>query len=78
MNQKVTPYYALLTEVQEELPAMARNIDDSSSNLYVNEKSKQVKESDLTHKQKELLQDYRLVQYDLTAGKGYTQKIINK
>lgn len=78
MNQKVTPYYALLTKVQKELPAMSKGMDASSNNLYVDENSKQVKEADMSHAQKELLQDYRLVQYDLTAGKGYIKEQINK
>lgn len=78
MNQKVTPYYALLTKVQEEVPAMAKNFSDNTNSLYVNQNSKAVNEKDLTAKQKKLIQDYKLVQYDLTVGKNYTRKTINK
>lgn len=78
MDQKVTPYYALLTEVQEKLPAMATNIDESSNDLYVDKNSQEVKEDQLTTKQKKLIHDYKLVQYDLTVGKGYSKATINK
>lgn len=78
MQQKVTPYYALLTKVQEDLPAMAKNSVGNNENLYVNEDSKQLTNKDLTKKQKQLIHDYKLVQYDLTVGKGYSQKVINK
>ncbi len=78
MQQKVTPYYALLTKVQEEIPAMAKNSVGKNENLYVDADSKQVTTKDLTDKQKKLLHDYKLVQYDLTVGKGYSKKTINK
>ncbi|MFC6177573.1 LTA synthase family protein [Companilactobacillus huachuanensis] len=78
MNQKVTPYYALLTKVQEEIPAMSKNIAESSNSLYVNKDSKEVTTKDMTAKQKKLIHDYELVQYDLTAGKNYSKNTINK
>jgi len=78
MNQKVTPYYALLTKVQEDVPAMAKSIDENTNNLYVNNKGKQVNEEQLTEKQKKIIHDYKLVQYDLTSGKGYIKATINK
>ncbi|WP_334340947.1 LTA synthase family protein [Companilactobacillus sp. HBUAS56275] len=78
MKQQVTPYYALLTKVQEDVPAMARNSVGGNENLYVNNKEKQVTPNNLTKKQKQIIHDYRLVQYDLTAGKGYSRNVINK
>ncbi|KRN99920.1 LTA synthase family protein [Companilactobacillus kimchiensis] len=78
MNQKVTPYYALLTEVQEKLPAMSLNVNEESNNLYVDQNSNEVKGNQLTKKQRKLIHDYELVQYDLTAGNNYSQKTINK
>ncbi|AUI71908.1 hypothetical protein COSHB9_17140 [Companilactobacillus alimentarius] len=76
MDQKVTPYYALLTQVQQKVPAMAKNIDEGTNSLYVNKKSQTV--SKLTKKQQKIMSDYQLVQYDLTVGKGYIRKTINK
>ncbi|GEO64311.1 LTA synthase family protein [Companilactobacillus nantensis] len=78
MQQQVTPYYALLTKVQEEIPAMAKNSVGKNENLYVNDKGKQVSTKDLTKSQKRLLHDYKLVQYDLTVGKSYSKSAINK
>lgn len=78
MKQQVTPYSALLTKVQEDLPAMAKNSVGSSENLYVDSNGKQIKTSQLTKKQRALIHDYKLMQYDLTAGKGYSKAKINK
>lgn len=78
MKQQVTPYYALLTQVQEKVPAMAKNSIGNNENLYVNSSGKQVSAKDLTKSQKKLLHDYKLVQYDLTVGKGYSKAKINK
>lgn len=78
MGQQVTPYTALLTKAQQDLPAMARNSVGTDQNLYVDSKGKQVSTNKLTKQQKELVHDYRLMQYDLTAGKGYSRSTINK
>ncbi|WP_057803266.1 LTA synthase family protein [Pediococcus stilesii] len=63
-NSKVSPYYALLTKCMEQLPAGERD-------KYMLDNGKQVSEKDLTAKQKELLNEYKLIQYDITAGKHY-------
>lgn len=82
-NSKVTWYQALLTDVFEKLPAMAKDVQDKGDvnatkavarTDFVNEHGQLVKERNLTKRQKQLLQDYRLVQYDVTAGKKYTLK----
>ncbi|HCD07583.1 MAG TPA: hypothetical protein DEQ50_04840 [Lactobacillus sp.] len=78
MNQKVTPYYALLTKVQEDLPAMAKNSVGKNASLYVDADGKQISSKHFSTNQKQLLHDYKLVQYDLTVGKGYSQSTINK
>jgi len=78
MDQKVTPYYALLTKVQEDVPAMAKSIDENSNNLYVGKNGVEIKDSQLTDKQNKIIHDYKLVQYDLTSGKGYSKSTINK
>lgn len=78
MKQKVTPYYALLTKVQEQLPATAKNSVGKSEDLMVNQNGKQISSNQLTKSQRKIQKDYRLVQYDLTAGKGYIKSKINK
>lgn len=79
-NSKVNWYQALLTVVYEKIPALATNMDNSTTNLYntsgvfVNRNGKIVKKSSLTKKQKQIFHDYQLIQYDVTAGKHYTSK----
>lgn len=77
-NSKVNWYQALLTDVYEKLPAMGEGLRSSSNvnaynngSQFINNQGKLVNESSLSKKQKQLLHDYRLVQYDVTAGKHY-------
>lgn len=78
-NVKVTPYYALLTRVNE-LPATTIDPYNSVSNrvngsqVFVTEENKLLTKKDLTKKQMEILEDYKLIQYDLTAGRQYSAK----
>lgn len=74
MNQKVTPYYALITEVLEKLPAMATNSQKGNATLFVNQNNKQTHLNQLTSKQRQLYEDYKMIQYDLTAGHSYVSK----
>ncbi len=74
MNQKVTPYYALITEVLEKLPAMATDSQNGDATLLVNQNNQQTHLNKLNAKQRQLYEDYKMVQYDLTAGKSYVSK----
>lgn len=79
MNVKVSPYYALLTRIYTQMPAMSLSTNGTDHNntihtggtTFVNQRSQQV---NLTKKQRRLLHDYKLVQYDLTAGHQYLFK----
>lgn len=71
-NSKVTAYQALLTRIYKDLPAMTINYSSSDGFELVDQNGKKVSEKKLTKKQKELLKDYQLIQYDMSAGKGYT------
>lgn len=83
-NIKVTPYYALLTEVIKEIPATTNDPDsngnskDNDKKIFVNSKNETFNNTDLSEKQKELLSDYMLIQYDLVAGKQYAAKWASK
>jgi len=44
----------------------------------VDQNGKQISSNQLTKAQRKIQKDYRLVQYDLTAGKGYIKSKINK
>lgn len=66
-NSKVTPFFALQTKVVDKLPVFANYARDT----FVDNNGKELKTKDLTSKQKELLHDLKLVQYDLSAGEHY-------
>ena len=76
MDLKVSPYYALLTQVHEKLPAITldpnvhshSNRPHSTAAEYVDQDGLQ---TTLSLKQMRLFDDYRMVQYDLTAGHHY-------
>jgi phosphoglycerol transferase MdoB-like AlkP superfamily enzyme len=61
----VPPYYALLHELRREVPAM-------DSGMLVGGDDRLLREGQLSDRAARLLRDYRLVQYDLAAGKGYS------
>ena len=74
-NSKVSPYYALLTEIQKELPTIKVYAYNNGKNpVFVDKKGKTIKYKQLTKKQKRLYNDLKLVQYDLTTGKQYLYK----
>lgn len=61
----VTPLEALLTALQEEVPALGTSmVLDPSGRIAETE-------DQLSPRARELLADYRLAQYDLTVGEGY-------
>ncbi|MBO0423157.1 sulfatase-like hydrolase/transferase [Enterococcus plantarum] len=79
-NVKITPFYALMTRVTNDILASTTDPSASISNnyngqkIFVTNKNESITEDKLTKKQKELLQDYRLLQYDLTAGEEYASE----
>lgn len=82
-NSKVDWYQALLTNVYEQIPAMTMDTSAStvnafnSSTHFIGQSGHTVKEKTFTKKQKQFLHDYKLIQYDVTAGKHYTSKYFN-
>lgn len=78
-NIKITPYYALLTDVVKKLPAATIDPYSSVSNRYngsqvffIQDNNTLLDSADLNKNQKELLNNYKLIQYDLTAGEQYS------
>ena len=61
LGAELPPYYALLRDLQEQIPAMEQGI-------YLDDAGRPVEESDLSPAAKAVLRDYRLVQYDLSVG----------
>ncbi|KFJ02287.1 phosphoglycerol transferase [Bifidobacterium thermacidophilum subsp. thermacidophilum] len=73
LNAKVSPYLAFLTEMHAAIPAISvpASAGDASKPVYLDADGNRIQPKDLTTQQKELLHDYQLIQYDLTAGKQY-------
>lgn len=74
---KITPFYALMTKLTNEVLASTTDPSASISNnyngqkIFVTDTNETLSATDLSSKQKELLDEYRLIQYDLTAGEEY-------
>jgi len=67
LKAPVTPYYALLDAVREQVPAMALGEYHAADGQVVNDPK------DLDPQAQALLSDYRMVQYDLTIGQRYSE-----
>lgn len=77
VNAKVDPYNALLTKVQEELPTIWQKTSNSTTSPlvgmnFVNKSGQTESYLSLTKKQRNLLNDFQLIQYDIDAGKQYS------
>ncbi|MBJ7629463.1 LTA synthase family protein [Weissella confusa] len=74
-NTKVTPYFALQTEMMNNGIVVANYARDSHGRMqYVDNEGHQIKYSSLTKKQKRLVDDLRLVQYDISDGQNYLSR----
>lgn len=80
MNAKVSPYLAFLTKLHQAVAAMeppvANRIQQwgripAGESLNLDSNGNQIDTSSLTDAQKQLLSDYKLIQYDITSGKNY-------
>ena len=76
MNAKITPYLALLTKLYRSVPAMDRisftqTWTKKGTATYLDANGNILNPASFSKKTKQLLQDYKLVQYDMTAGKNY-------
>ncbi len=79
MNAKVTPYLAFLTEMHQAIPAMEPQLDSRMGTnwakalegkpTYVDGNG--VRIQNLTAQQKQLINDYKLITYDITLGNDY-------
>lgn len=78
VNAKISPYYALLTAVYQQIPAIYMGNNPSSEKRrvvdYVTENEQILTEKQLSAEQKEILEDLRLIQYDITAGENYVKE----
>ncbi|MBV7389877.1 MULTISPECIES: LTA synthase family protein [Enterococcus] len=75
---KVTPYYALITELTNQVlpsttdPAASVSNNYNGEKVFITKNNKILAEKDLSKKQRDILRDYTLIEYDLTAGNQYS------
>ena len=66
LGAELPPYYALLLDLYDELPAMEQN-------TYLSATGKRLPRAKLNPHARRLLHDYRMVQYDLSIGGRFSQ-----
>ena len=77
MNAKVSPYLAFLTQARTDIPSFERLVlgaggfTTDTSTTYLDRNGNTVKRKNLSKQAKNTLNDYELIQNDMTAGKGY-------
>lgn len=80
MNAKVSPYLAFLTEMHSKIAAMEPPVVNKiqgwdripeGQNSYLDQNGNLMSTDDFDKETKQLLADYKLIQYDITAGKNY-------
>ena len=80
MNAKVSPYLAFLTEMHSKIAAMDPPVVNKiqgwdripeGQNIYLDQNGNPMSTDDFDKETKQLLADYKLIQYDITAGKNY-------
>lgn len=80
MSAKVSPYLAFLTEMHSKIAAMEPPVVNKiqgwdripeGQNIYLDQNGNPMSTDDFDKETKQLLADYKLIQYDITAGKNY-------
>ena len=80
MNAKVSPYLAFLTEMHSKIAAMEPPVVNKiqgwdripeGQKIYLDQNGNPMSTDDFDKETKQLLADYKLIQYDITAGKNY-------
>lgn len=84
MNAKVSPFLAFLTQMHEHVSAMeppvVNNIQGWSripegQPIYLDADGNPMVEDEMDAETRQLLEDYKLIQYDVTAGDGYLKDL---
>lgn len=80
MDAKVSPYLAFLTEMHAKIAAMEPPVVNQiqgweripeGQSIYLDQDGEPMSTEDFDEETKQLLADYKLIQYDITAGKNY-------
>lgn len=82
MNTKVSAYIAFLSAMRAEIPATERltlgvsGVTDNTPTVYLDANGNVVSKKELSSQQKKLLNDYRLIQYDMTITSEILRKLV--
>lgn len=80
MDAKVSPYLAFLTRMHAKIAAMEPPVVNKiqgwdqipeGSSIYLNANGEPIAEQDFDTETKQLMADYKLIQYDITDGENY-------
>ena len=80
MNAKVSPYLAFLTLMHKKVSAMEPPVVNKiqgwdripeGQDIYLDAAGNPMAEDEFDEQTKQLMTDYKLIQYDITAGKNY-------
>ncbi|KOA59079.1 hypothetical protein BAAM0499_08055, partial [Bifidobacterium animalis subsp. animalis MCC 0499] len=76
MNARISPYLTLLDELHAEVPAMSRSVNAGvwsakGEPTLLDDNGEVIDTNTLSSKAKQLLADYKMVQYDMSVGKNY-------
>lgn len=80
MNAKVSPYLAFMTQLHTKISAMEPPVVNkiqgwdripAGQSIFLNAQGQPMSEQDFDASTQQLMADYKLIQYDITAGKGY-------
>ena len=77
LDSKISPYLALLDELHAEVPAISRastnmgEWETEDAPTYLNSQGDPIDPKSLSAEAKQLLDDYRMAQYDMTVGENY-------
>lgn len=76
MNARISPYLALLDELHAEVPAMSRSVNAGvwsakGEPTLLDDNGEVIDTNTLSSNAKQLLADYKMVQYDMSVGKNY-------
>jgi phosphoglycerol transferase MdoB-like AlkP superfamily enzyme len=67
MNVPIPPWYAMLDDLDKQIPAM-------DAGMYIDGQNKELKKSQLSPEARRMLSDYRMIMYDMSIGKRYSEK----
>jgi phosphoglycerol transferase MdoB-like AlkP superfamily enzyme len=70
-NWQVTPFFAFLQQIINELPVLVNELVPGEKLGFLTATGRAIIEKELSQSQRALLSEYRLIQYDQTAGNGY-------